>query len=102
MWKLYPAVKVSMDGRYEAAYPSDLVDENFRFFMAEEGWQDTLDAHATDAVLIPRRLPVATEMPHLTGWDAVYRDDYFVLYARPHLEFRHVDHTGRRFDGAFP
>ena len=91
-----------MDGRYEAAYPSYLIDENFQFCMEHCEWPDILDAYSTDAVLIPRRLPLAEEMPRLRGWDAVYRDDYFSVYARTGAELPRVDNTGRVFHGTFP
>ena len=45
-WRLYPGVKVSVDSRYEVAYPPASVEENVAFYRAEKGWQG-----------VPRRAP---------------------------------------------
>jgi hypothetical protein len=44
-WKLYPAVRVAVDSRYEVAYPGWWVDEMFRFYQARPGWRRTLASH---------------------------------------------------------
>jgi hypothetical protein len=37
-WRLYPDIKVSMDGRYETAYPESSFDLNTAFFEREGDW----------------------------------------------------------------
>jgi len=101
-WKLYPNVLVSMDSRYEAAYPEWVVDENTRFYMAKNGWQRTLKAYPTDLVLVHKRLPLAKIMPQESGWEKVYTDSVFELYARPSLNLPVVIWTDRVFTGTFP
>jgi hypothetical protein len=101
-WKLYPNVRVSMDSRYEVAYPEWVVDENTRFYMAKNGWQRTLKAYPTDLVLVHKRLPLAKIMLQESGWEKVYTDKIFELYARPGLKLPVVDWTGRVFTGTFP
>jgi hypothetical protein len=91
-WKLHPAVKVSMDGRYEAAYPNAVAEESYKFFMGEPGWQRILTAYPTDVLLMPIQLPLARLMPEATGWRRVYADPAFVLYIRPGLTLPAVDH----------
>jgi hypothetical protein len=102
IWKLYPAVRVSIDGRYEVAYPAYLVDENFHFYMGRQGWQDTLAAYPTDVVLIPQNLPVVDKMPTANGWQKVYTDDAFVLYAKVPHQLSVVDNSQRQLQGNFP
>jgi hypothetical protein len=102
MWKLHPQVRVSMDSRYEAAYPAWLVDENYSFFMARENWQNILKAYPTDLVLIPKTLPLALVMPQQKEWKKVYTDRTSELYARPGLELPVVDRSDRIFTGIFP
>ena len=61
-WKLYPKVKVSLDSRFEVAYPPEVEAEQYAFFSGEPGWQRLLDAEpyrATDVILAPRFLDVA-------------------------------------------
>jgi hypothetical protein len=112
-WKLHPAVKVSFDGRYEAAYPPEALEENFAFYGAKPGWRATLDRYPTDAVLVPRGSPLDGAMEQLAGvalqdaaphWCLIYRDDGFSLFVRGELARRlpAVDRTGERLPGTFP
>lgn len=102
IWKSYPSVRVSIDSRYEAAYPEWLVEENTQFYMAKRDWQRTLTTYPTDLVLIYKKLPLAKVMPQQNGWKKVYTDNLFELYARPGLTLPIVDWTGRSFTGIFP
>ena len=101
-WKLHPQVKVSMDSRYEVAYPAWLADENYSFYMARESWQHTLKAYPTDLVLINKSLPVTLVMSQQREWKKVYTDRMSELYARPGLELPIVDRSDRVFTGTFP
>ena len=84
-WKLFPAVKVSLDGRYEVAYPAWLEDESYRFYVAEDGWRDVLTKYPTDLVLAPTALPIAHSLASAGDWRRVYGDGIFELFARPGL-----------------
>jgi hypothetical protein len=100
-WKLYPAVKVSLDGRYEEVYSDQMMREGFNFYEAGSGWRATIDAYPTDLVLAPRAAPVCDQMRQ-TEWVAVYVDNDFVLYARPGRSLAARDERGRSFAGVFP
>ena len=100
-WKLFPAVRVSLDSRYEVAYSEEWVDRSFRFYAAEPGWQETLRAYPTDLVLVPKITPLARVMPE-SGWRRAYVDREFELYARPGLALPFSDRTSQSFDGVFP
>jgi hypothetical protein len=56
-WRLYPDVKVSMDGRYEAAYPESTFQLNGRFF----------DKNGRDWDVLVRDYPVDYVILDLTG-----------------------------------
>ena len=101
-WNLYPAVKISLDGRYEAAYPPDALPEDIAFYGAERGWQDTLAKYPTDAVLIPTNRLVCQAMHQAEGWSRVYRDDVYEIYARSGHALPSVDRRGETFRGTFP
>lgn len=101
-WKLHPQVKVSMDSRFEVAYPLWLEEEVFDFYQAREGWKGLLAKYPTDAVLVPTRLPVARYLPELEGWCRCYRDDSSEVYVQIEEDLPPVDHTGRQHWGAFP
>ncbi|MGC2194319.1 MAG: hypothetical protein WA628_06565 [Terriglobales bacterium] len=100
-WKLFPAVKVSLDGRYEETYPDEVIENIFRLYEARPGWQAVLDAYPTDVVLVPRDSPVAGKVAS-TGWQEVYQDREFVLYARPGRSLPPADRRSSTFAGVFP
>ena len=100
-WKLYPAVKVSVDSRYEVAYPDAVVKRVFDFYDAAEGWQSTLASWPTDAVLVSRDAPVSQLMPS-AGWRRVYVDREFEIYARPGISMPVADMSAMAFRGTFP
>ena len=100
-WQLYPAVKVSLDSRYEVAYPDAVVKQIFDFYDAGPVWQATLARYPTDAVLIPRDSRIAGVMPE-AGWRRVYIDRQFEIYARPGLSLPAEDDSSTSFQGSFP
>lgn len=80
-WRLYPNVKVSFDGRYEAAYPPEALDENFDFYKAVGNWEETLRKYPTDLVMVPKDTAVHPKMLQMPGWRHIYRDDAYSLFA---------------------
>jgi hypothetical protein len=100
-WKLFPAVKVSVDSRYEVAYSEDWVDRTFQFYAAEPGWRETLNAYPTDLVLVPKIALVARVIDQ-SGWHTVYADREFEIFARPGLRLPSINRTSESFTGAFP
>jgi len=111
-WKLYPAVKVSFDGRYEAAYPPGALNENVDFYAGRPGWRETLTRYETDAVLVPRGTPLDTKFQALitdttdmpAPWRRIYSDDGFALYLKSGLAafFPPVDRTDAPLTVQFP
>jgi hypothetical protein len=100
-WRLYPAVKVSIDSRYETAFLPALVDESLRFYRAEPDWQQTLAKYPTDLVLTLRQVPVAREL-RSTEWKRVYADKEFEIFARPGLSLPFRDDSDKDFQDVFP
>jgi len=112
-WKLYPEVKVSMDSRFEVAYPVQAVGENIKFYAAEEGWQKTLAKYKTDAILVPRwrkldqvmgKNDVWISNGNPARWTRVYQDDGYSLYLRSDLvkRFPITDMRGKPITAHFP
>jgi hypothetical protein len=100
-WKLFPAVKVSLDGRYEETYPENTVRSIFRFYEAAPEWRSTLNVFSTDLVLVPRESPLSQAMPQST-WKRVYFDQQFELYIRPGADLPFEDGSASSFSGVFP
>jgi len=100
-WKLFPAVKVSLDSRYEETYPDSFVQSIFKFYEAAPEWRSTLDAFPTDVVLVPSETPISRVMPR-SGWNKVYLDHQFQLYTRPGRALPVEDRSSTSFTGVFP
>lgn len=100
-WKLYPAVKVSLDGRYEEVYSNEVMRQIFDFYDARANWRSTLDAYPTDIVVAPRDSPICAKMRE-TEWNPVYEDKEFILYARPGVWMALRDNRAKSFAGVLP
>jgi len=84
-WNLYPKVKVSIDSRYEVAYPPGSIEKSFDFYDAKDDWKETLESHGTDAVLIPFHKPVREQIESLEGWHLLYDDKMFSIFTKQNL-----------------
>jgi hypothetical protein len=82
MWELYPAVRIGMDSRYEAAYPAGALEENVALYGGAEGWSAVLGRTNTDAVLVPVDAPLERRLAADGSWAAVYRDAGHAVYSR--------------------
>lgn len=102
MWKLGPGVQISLDSRYEVAYPAWRLEEDHAFFAAREGWQAILTKYPTDIVLVPNRLPVASKLNEIDGWRRVYRDSQFAMFARDGVELATFETDADPPEGTFP
>jgi hypothetical protein len=103
MWRLQPhGVRVSYDGRFEAAYAPELPARHRAFYGAAPDWAEALAAYPPDVVLVPRHMPIVRLLPAAPGWRVVYGDDLYVLVARDGVELPFVDRRGVSFAGAFP
>lgn len=103
-WKLFPAVKVGMDSRYEVAYPVRVADENATLYNGEAGWQEILEKYPTDAVLVPAGSALNRLLAMHPEWPRVYVDDGYAVFARLDVAMRLpvVDRTGEPITARFP
>ena len=101
-WKLHPQVKVSIDSRYEVAYPPERLLEHVDFYSAAPDWQAILARYPTDVVLVRRTDAVAEPLATQAAWRLVYQDDAFVLYARPGLDLPPQERRDIVLLGSFP
>jgi hypothetical protein len=84
IWNLYPAVKVSMDSRFDVAYPTSVVFENQGFFTNGSGLREFVAKYPTDAVLAARGGPAESALVSAV-WKRVYCDSAFAVFASPAL-----------------
>ena len=109
-WKLYPAVRVSMDSRFEVAYPLYVVLENVRFYQGKKNWEDIAYNYSTDAILVPSWSPIGKTVTDGIGtkraaiFRKVYADDAYAIFMRfPHsADMGFVDRRGSSITDTFP
>ena len=83
-WKLYPSVRVSMDGRNVSLFPDQMVLENLKFYLDDVADVD-IDApfrYATDFLIVPTDAPVLARVRSDSRWRRVYADSDAVLFER--------------------
>ncbi len=67
-WRLFPRMKVSMDGRYETVYPDSTFEMNHDFFYRQgPQWDRLVRRHRVDYILVERKTT------HLTPADLAER-----------------------------
>lgn len=82
-WKLHPAVRVSFDSRYEAAYPQGTFERHAALFAAADGWEAVLRRDPADAILVPVTSPLGAALDRRAAdWRCVYRDRVDTIYVR--------------------
>lgn len=102
MWKLGPAVKVSIDSRYEVAYPRLRMEEDDQFFEARDGWEQILAKYPTDVVLTRQNFKIVSQMDQHPGWRRVYTDPQFIMYARDGINLSETKRDTPAPNGQFP
>lgn len=101
-WKLHPAVKVSLDSRYEVAYRDGLIDEHQDFYTARGDDISLPDRYGADLILVPEKTGLAKKLGARKEWSRCYVDDSYSLYQRADGELPSRDRRGERFEGVFP
>lgn len=74
-----------MDGRYEVAYPTQLLAEHLGFYTARPGWDQTLSWYPTQAVLTLGTAAVGRELAS-RGWRTEHADEVWEVYVRPEAQ----------------
>ncbi len=84
-WRSHPAIRVSLDGRYEVAYRDDVLPKHDRFFLGKEGWSELLEEYPVDMILVQNSAPVLEKLQgksHGRMWTAIHADSAFTLFAK--------------------
>jgi hypothetical protein len=82
-WELFPAVRVSMDGRNISLYPREMVLENLEFYSDPAAADPAIPLrYDTDLLLIPSNSAALSAVVRDARWRRVYADEDAVLFAR--------------------
>ncbi len=81
-WHLYPAVRVSMDGRNISLFPRDMVRESLEYFTSSHPDLETPLRYDTDFLLVRSNFSRLDALEADTRWTAIHRDSDAVLFKR--------------------
>ncbi len=80
-WRLFPAMRVSVDGRYEVAYQEEVLPNHNVFFRAEPGWENVIERYRPDYLLVPSQSPVMHALQQSDSqWRILYQDTSYCLF----------------------
>lgn len=84
-WRLFPNLKISMDGRYEAAYPESTFALNNAFYDKKGDWQQLGRDYKVDYVILDlKNERLRPEDLVSIGYELIWRqDDFSALLALP-------------------
>lgn len=81
IFRLYPATRVSIDGRTQV-YGSELLADYTRTHFGLAGWERFFERCDPEIVLWPRQGALASLVRQRPGWRIVYEDDVAVVFER--------------------
>ena len=71
-----------MDGRFEAVYPPQVIDDYFRFMTGTKGWERVLDSYPTDVVVVQRWRNIHPRLFARDDLEYVYSDPAALVFVR--------------------
>ncbi len=84
IWKLFPQVKVFVDGRADLysseAQGSHLLDEFAKVFQLRSGWSQVLQQWHIETVIVPPDSPLAAGLQANPAWAIVYKDPQAIIF----------------------
>lgn len=87
MWRLYPNIKISICGRYEAMYPESTFLMNEDFFLRKgKDWDRIFRQCKVDFIIFnfSKTRPHSSDIDNL-GFEMVWHDDFSALFARKEI-----------------
>ncbi len=88
LWRLYPRFKISVDGRYEEAYPEQTLLDTQRAFLPDtpEGAK-ALARLNPNFILLPKQLaPAGFSNTFKAPWRVIYQDSVAAILTRQNLD----------------
>ncbi|MFZ1119105.1 MAG: hypothetical protein WCA59_12640 [Candidatus Binataceae bacterium] len=91
IWRMAPASKVFIDGRYDFAYPMPVIRDYFDFKFDSPRAAAVLDSYPHDYVLMTPASPVRELMERRPDWKLIYSDPRVLMFARADSPAAHLD-----------
>lgn len=82
-WKLGEEFQVFIDGRFEAVFPPQIIEDYFRFTEGVAGWERLLDEYPTEIVVVQRWRGIHPRLFAREDLHYVYSDPAALVFVRP-------------------
>jgi len=82
IWHLYPGIKVSSDGRREAAYSQRALALNMKYTYGLQDWDELLKKYPTDLALVSKEYAAFALMAMSPDWQLCYQDGSTGIFAK--------------------
>ena len=82
IWKFYPSVRVSIDGRYTTAYPVEVIEDHWDWMEGKKGWRRLLERYPTEIAITNRKHPVTALLRKDPQWVYIYSDPVAFIFVR--------------------
>lgn len=84
-YKLYPNVKVFIDGRYEEVYYDFMLPLQNKFYLLKTGWDEVLKKYPPDIMIIEKSYAVYYALLKRKDYSLVYEDNHVGVFVTPKL-----------------
>jgi hypothetical protein len=79
IYRLYPRVRMVVDDRHDF-YGEEYLKSYLKMVHVEPGWEDFLQQHQAQCVVVPKDSALANILGETAGWRAIYSDDVAVAF----------------------
>ena len=81
LYRLWPEKLVFIDGQTDF-YGEELTRIHQQTYMAENGWEKTLDTYKIDWVILPLNAPLSRNLSLKMNWREIYKDGTTIVFER--------------------
>ena len=78
LYQVWPEYNVFLDSQSDF-YGEDLMREYDQIMNAKDDWQNLLQKHQIDWLIIPNKSPLASKVSNTTDWEIIYKDNISVI-----------------------
>lgn len=84
-YKLYPNVKVFIDGRYEEVYYDFMLPMMGKFYILKPGWDEILKKYPPDIMIIEKNYPIYLALLRRKDYSLAYNDSDVGVFVKAKL-----------------
>jgi hypothetical protein len=82
LWHLFPQCRVSIDGRYDTAYPPQVIQDNWQFTWGGPRWRNLIEKYPSEIALLMRRSGTHLRLFQDSEWQYIYSDPVALIFVR--------------------